>query len=250
MTHILVPYHLDEYLPDLDVPLVPDTTITMDLPDGDTWQRMAAIYEPAARAVAAAIRSGDRPVVLSGDCTASFATVAGLQRTGVDPGVVWFDAHGDVQTLETSTSGYLGGMPLRMLAGYRPELIATPLGMRTVAEEDVVLVDARDLDPPEAEYLATAPIRRCTVDELTDDVVPDRPVYLHVDFDVVRPADLPGLLFPTDGGPGFDEVVAAIGRVLATGRVAAIGLGCTWRPGYGAAEPVRAALDGFLSGAG
>jgi arginase family enzyme len=81
-------------------------------------------------------------VVVSGDCTTALGTVAGLQRPGADPGIVWFDAHGDVQTLETTASGYLGGLPLRLLAGYRPELIAAPLGLRPVPERQILLAGA------------------------------------------------------------------------------------------------------------
>ena len=112
-------------------------------------------------ALADAVAGADRPVVVSGGCNASVGVLAGLQRGGSDPAVVWFDAHGDVQTLETTASGYLGGIALRLLVGYRPELIADRLGLRPLAEDRVVLVDARDLDPPEAEYLAGAAIRRC-----------------------------------------------------------------------------------------
>ncbi|MFZ2044446.1 MAG: arginase family protein, partial [Trebonia sp.] len=100
------------------------------LPPGDTWARLAALYRQLAGAVSDAVRHGDRPVVVSGDCTTALGTVAGLQHAGIDPGIVWFDAHGDVQTLETTASGYLGGLPLRLLVGYRPELIATDLGLR------------------------------------------------------------------------------------------------------------------------
>ncbi len=82
------------------------------------------LYRRVADAVARAAGQGSRPVVLSGDCTTSLGIVAGLQHAGLDPGIVWFDAHGDLQTLETTASGYLGGLPLRILAGYRPELIA------------------------------------------------------------------------------------------------------------------------------
>jgi hypothetical protein len=53
-----------------------------------------------------------------------------------------------VQTPETSESGYLGGMPLRLLVGYRPELIAARLGLTPVPERRIVLAGARDLDPP------------------------------------------------------------------------------------------------------
>lgn len=248
MTNILVPYHLDEHIPDLDVPVRPDTVVTAELPDADPWQRMAHLYEQVSAAVSHDVWDGHRPVVLSGDCTTSLATVAGLQRARRDPGIVWFDAHGDVQTMETTTSGYLGGMPLRILTGYRPELIADRLGIRPVAEDRVVLVDARDLDPPEADYLATAAIKRCEVDQLTADRVPDGPIYLHVDFDVVDPGELPELLFPAAGGPPLDAVSAAISRVVATGRVAAVGLGCTWHPGHGAADRLRAHLEQALVG--
>src|SRR5437773_3006094 len=163
MSVIQVPYHLDEYLPDLDVPLPPDAVITPDLPAGDVWGRLSALYSSLAAAVADEAGSGGRPVVLSGDCTTALGTVSGLQRGGVEAGIVWFDAHGDVQTLETTTSGYLGGLPLRLLVGYRPELIATGLGLRAVPESHVTLVGARVLAPPEVSYLAGAHLRRCAV---------------------------------------------------------------------------------------
>jgi arginase len=244
VTRILVPYHLDEHLPQLDVPYEPDSTITADLPDGSPWQRMAALYREVADVVADEVRGGGgRPVVMSGDCTTSLATVTGLQRGGVDPAIVWFDGHGDLQTLETTASGYLGGMPLRILTGYRPELISHDLGLRRIPDDRVVLVDARDLDPPEAAFLSTSAIRRIEVDDLVADVLPSGPLYLHLDFDVVTPEELPGLLFPAAGGPGLGAVGSAISRVVATGEVAAIGVGCTWHPGHGNGARVRSQLD-------
>src|SRR5262249_61515452 len=140
---IQAPYPLDEYLPDLDVPLPRDTVITADLPAGDMWGRLSALYTGLAAAVASEAGRGGRPVVLSGDCLTALGTLSGLQRAGVEAGIVWFDAHGDVQTLETTTSGYLPGMSLRLLMGYRPELIAARLGLRAVPEDQVALLDAR-----------------------------------------------------------------------------------------------------------
>src|SRR5215467_1425734 len=193
MSVIQVPYHLDEYLPELDVPLPPDTVITADLPAGDVWGRLSALYSGLAAAVASEAGRGGRPVVLSGDCMTALGTVSGLQRAGIGAGIVWFDAHGDVQTLETSTSGYLGGLPLRLLAGYRPELIADALGLRAVPEDRIVLAGARDLDPPEIQYLAGAAIRRRQVTDLTEADLPDGPLYVHLDVDVLDPGGLPGL---------------------------------------------------------
>lgn len=96
-----------------------------------------------------------------------FSLTPGQQPDAGGAGIVWFDAHGDVQTLETTASGYLGGLPPRLLAGYRPELIADRLGLRPVAENRILLAGARDLDPPEVTYLAAAQIRRCEVTDLT-----------------------------------------------------------------------------------
>jgi len=152
-----------------------------------------------------------------------------------------------VQTLETTSSGYLGGMPLRMLVGYRPELLAAPLGLHPVGEERVLLVDARDLDPPEVAYLERAAIRRCEVAELSAGGLPGGPLYLHLDVDVVNPDELPGLRFPAAGGPGWSPVAEALGRVVGTGRVVALGVGCTWRPGHDAAERARPHLESVLA---
>jgi arginase len=242
VTTLRVPYHLDEYLPDLDFPLGKAKVITADLPHGDTWARLAALYRQVADAVSEAVRHGHRPVVLSGDCTTALGTVAGLQHAGIDPGIVWFDAHGDAQTLETTASGYLGGLPLRLLVGYRPGLIATDLGLRPIAEQRVVLTGARDLDPPEIAYLETALISRAQIQEL-DAVLPDGPLYVHLDVDVIDPGAVPGLRYPAPGGPGCAQVAAALGMLLATGRIAAVGIACTWHPGHAAA----AAVDPHLS---
>jgi arginase len=247
MSVIQVPYHLDEYLPDLDVPLPPDVVITPELPGGDVWGRLGALYSSLAAVVAGEAGRGVRPVVMSGDCTTALGTMSGLQRAGIEAGVVWFDAHGDVQTLETTTSGYLGGLPLRLLVGYRPELIAARLGLRAVPERRVTLVGARDLDPPEVSYLAGAQIRRCEVGEVDAAGLPGGPLYVHLDLDVIDPAQLPGLRFPAPGGSSPAQVAGALDVLLGTGRVAAIGVGCTWYPGHSAAAQLGDHLGAALT---
>lgn len=242
-----VPYHLDEYLPGLDVPLRAGRTVTAEFRSGDVWDRLAVLYGAVADAVAGYASRGEHPVVVSGDCTTALGTVAGLQRAGSVAGIVWFDAHGDVQTLETTASGYLGGLPLRLLVGYRPELIATHLGLRPVPEQQVLLVGARDLDPPEVSYLERARIRRAEVAELDHASLPDGPLYLHLDLDVIDSAHLPGLRYPAPGGPGPEPVAGALRWLLGTGRVAAVGLACTWHPGNGAAARVAPHLTPALA---
>ena len=158
--------------------------------------------------------------MLSGDCTTALGTVAGVQRAGEVAGVVWFDAHGDVQTLETTSSGYLGGLPLRLLVGYRPELAAARLGLRPVPERQVVLVGARDLDPPEVTYLEHAPVRRRGVTDLDPADLPDGPFYLHLDLDVIDPAEVPGLRYPAPGGTSTARLAGALRGLLGSGLVA------------------------------
>lgn len=228
MTILLVPYHQDERLPDDTIPLPAADTVDVALPEGDVWTRMVALYEAVATRVA-----DDRdglPIVVSGDCLVANATITGVQRAGIDPAIVWFDGHGDVHTLHSSTSGYLGGIALRLALGAHPDLLAGPLGQHPLAEERALLVDARDLDPAEIEYLATSRLRRLPVDEVQASRLPDGPLILHIDLDVIDGDELPGLMIPAPHGPSRRAVLDAARRVLDTGRVVALDLACTWNP--------------------
>jgi arginase len=223
MLSISVPYHLDERVDGFD-PGPVDVTVAEELPAGGPWERMAVLYGAVADRVADA---GGPVLVLSGDCTTSLGVLAGLQRSGLDPGVVWLDAHADFHTEASTSSGYLGGMPLALAVGVGTLTLPGRLGLRPVPA--AVLADARDTDPPEAVLLAGSAVSGRTVADLGP--LPDGPLYLHVDADVIDPADAPDLLYPVPGGPSLPSVLAAVRRVAATGRVAAVGLALTWRPG-------------------
>ena len=245
MPTLLVPHHLEEHLPALagELPSPPDLTVEGPAPLGDPWPWYSALHDRVASAVAAA----DGPVtVVSGDCVVAAGVLAGLQRAGHDPAVVWFDAHGDVHTVETSTSGYPGGTSLRLLTGHRPPGWTGVPDLTPVAEDRVVLAGARDLDPAEAAYLETSAVRRADVDAV--DALPDGPLLLHIDLDVVDAVDLPGLRFPVAEGPSADAVTAAARRILGTGRVAALDVAATWSaaPSPDAASSRRRLLGDLL----
>lgn len=227
MAPLLVPFHQDDRLPDDALPLDGDI-FAPPLPEAGQWERLGALYDGVADEVATRLRSGDRATVVSGDCLTALGTLTGVQRTGLDPSIIWFDAHGDMHTLESSTSGYLGGMALRFVLGAAPEPLARKLRVRPLREAQATLVDARDLDPAEVSYLETAKITRASIDKVE---VPDAAVVLHVDVDVIDAAELPGLLFPVDGGPTREAVLAAVRGVLASGRVVALDVACPWKPG-------------------
>ncbi len=231
MTIVAVPYHIDELLNPFEVGVITDREVVVDLPTGTAWDRMAAIYERVAQLVAHSLaEGGQRPIVISGDCTTSLGVLTGMRRAGLEPGVVWLDGHADFQTEATTSSGYLGGMPLSLAVGVGTLTLPTTLGLAPLDPTHVVLVDARDTDPPEHVLLDESAIKRATVLDLDSTLVPDGDVYVHIDLDVIDPVGLPDLRFPAPGGPSLDEVLAAVSRVAATGRVAAVGIAATWRP--------------------
>ena len=228
MTVLVVPFHLDERLAP---PPVPGTAVAPDLPAGGSPARVLELSRVVAARVAAAVTATGQAGVAAGDCVAALGVVAGLQSAGIDPAVVWLDAHGDYNTPATSPSGYLGGMPLAMLAGRDDLGLTAGLGLRPVAADRIVLAGARDLDPGEVDLLAADGVPQVPVPALGTGPLPPGPLYLHVDVDVIDAGELPGLRYPAAGGPDSAAVGAAVRRVLATGRVAAWTLACTWRPG-------------------
>jgi arginase len=95
-----------------------------------------------------------------------------------------------------------------------------------------VLVGARDIDPPELELLEEHAVPRVDrVEDLDEADLPDGELYLHLDIDVADPEDVPNLRYPAPGGPSLDAVLEAVARVIDTGRVIAVGLSASWRPG-------------------
>jgi arginase len=87
-------------------------------------------------------------VSIAGDCCTSLGVAAGLLAAGIDPTLIWFDAHGDFNTWETTPSGFLGGMPLAMLAGRGEQTIVHGVGLKNLEESNIYLADARETSIP------------------------------------------------------------------------------------------------------
>jgi len=235
MKTIGVPYHQDELIPGFNVGVPIAHEVTVGLPDGDAWQRMGVLYEEVARVVS----EHALPVlVISGACTTSLGILAGLQRAGREPGIVWIDAHGDFNTEATTPSGYLGGMPLALAIGVGTLTLPRSLGLRPVPTSRVVLVGARDIDPGERVLLEQSDIEQRGLSVSPIDL-PDGDLYLHVDIDICDPTVVPDLLFPAPGGPGLDAVVDLVRRLMTTGRVLAVDLAATWHHNGPAASTQR-----------
>jgi arginase len=193
--------------------------------------------------VQAALACHAAPIVLSGNCnTAAIGATAGIgaSRGHEALGVVWFDAHADAETPDTTTSGFLDGMGLAMLTGHCwKAALATIPGFRPVPGERVVLVGARDISPAERELIQRSGITHVTVDEIRthgpEAVL--RPcvnrlvaggvgeLYLHLDLDVFDPDTVaPANPYAEPGGLAPHEVHAAIDTLAARCVIAATAL--------------------------
>jgi arginase family enzyme len=154
----------------------------------------------------------ERPLVLGGDCCAHVGAVEGLAARQDRLALVWLDAHGDLNTPQTSPSGNTWGMPLRMI-----------LDSGAVAPGDVALVGARALDPPEEEYLAASGVH--TEEEAVARALSGVAcAYVALDADVVEPSEL-SVFMPEPGGLTIDEVETILRDVER--RASVLGAGFT-----------------------
>ena len=188
-----------------------------------------ALQRALAVAVRGAAARGEFPVVLAGNCNTAVGTLSGLGPRGHD--VVWLDAHGDFNTPETTVGGFLDGMSISMLAGHCwTQMTASVPGFEPIAEAAIHLVGARDLDPLERERLDASAVRMIGPADAASAIggalgeggAGGRPVYLHLDLDVVDPSEAVINRFAAGGGLSAADVEAVIREVGRRRRIAAV----------------------------
>lgn len=184
--------------------------VEIDDSDAPAKERIGALQAALAGAVREARAGGAFALIIGGDCVAAVGAVSGLGG-GDALGVIWFDAHGDFNTPETTISGYLGGMPLACVVGRGNEALREQAGLaEPVRESHVVIAGARDLDEAEELLLGETDVTLLRTTDLNDGLGGlDRAlmrvsgvagVYLHVDVDVLDPAYAPGVRYLVTNG--------------------------------------------------
>ncbi|WP_425834064.1 arginase family protein [Streptomyces fractus] len=179
-------------------------------------------------------RSGDDALLsVGGDCGIELAPVAhAVARHGDSLAVVWFDAHADLNTPDTSPSGGFHGMVLRTLLGQGPSQLV-PRPEERLSTRQIVLAGARALDPAELDFIESERVRALSVEALRE---PGQlisavagtgatHVYIHLDLDVLDPEHFASLSCPEPGGLHPDQLHAALHAL--TTRFNFVGMGIT-----------------------
>ncbi len=167
-------------------------------------------------------------LTIGGDCAVELAAVSHVMDASDDTALIWFDAHPDLNTPESSPSSAFHGMILRTLLG---EGAAGLVPARPIPAERVIVVGARSYDDPEEDCVRDLGIRCLDVDDATPEkllaaieATGASSVYLHIDLDVLDPADFNGLGYPEPFGISAAALVALIKAVKGGYEVAGAGI--------------------------
>ena len=197
----------------------------------DSVTNLGRIAQRTASAVREALQQDNSFVlVLEGDCTHAVGSIGGLAQAKGSPGVVWFDAHGDLNTMETTTSGFLGGMPYAVALGWDLEDWRLAAGLeQPVRPEAAALIGTSDLDAAEVEALQHHPILHIDAKEMIPSGIGERiqaalrtrageanAWYLHIDLDVGGPEESPGGLTPAPYWPPREHILEAARATVQT----------------------------------
>ncbi|HKC78390.1 MAG TPA: arginase family protein [Gaiellaceae bacterium] len=180
--------------------------LPLDYPEASVVEEDSLV----AQTLAVASDLPQRPLVLGGCCCSHIGAVEGLAARHERLGVVWLDAHGDLNTPQSSPSGNQWGMPLRML-----------LDGGAIDARDVALVGTRNLDPPEVEFIAANGID----DDVERVLAQVSAVYVALDCDVLDPNELT-VWMPEPDGPSVADIERIFGRIRESGTAVA-GAGLT-----------------------
>ena len=189
----------------------------------DTIINLGYLAARTSDAVYAALMRGAFPIVLQGNCTHCVGPAGGVARADGSAGIAWYDAHGDMHTLKTTSTGLIGGLPFGVCMGWDLDDWRERAGLHTpVDPAATALIGASDLDPEEEQALASHPIGRLDAKDMltgggkkTTAVLKSRARkaagwYLHFDMDVFGTDEIPGANTPAPHWPPKTELLESV----------------------------------------
>jgi len=186
-------------------------------------------------------RRGLFTIGLLPNCNGLMGMLAGFQKSGPNAkplrvGLIWFDAHGDINTPETTLSGLLAGMPVAIATGLCLERLRIQCGLEVaLPTRCITMVGVRDVDPLEQEILDASDIEYITSDEIRElsssitqqvqrlQKITDI-IYVHVDIDVLDSKEIPGHGLPVEEGPNVSELGTALEMMFKNPKVGGLGI--------------------------
>jgi arginase len=221
-------------------------------PSSDWQAELATAFELqrlVAAAVAHARAAGEVPVLLAGNCNTTLGVLAGMGADGRRVGLVWLDAHGDFNTPEEDTSGFLDGQGLAMVVGRCWRALADGVpGFTPLPERDVVLVGARDLSEAQVAVLERSALTWLRPEQVRRpadlagalDGLARRvdAVHVHVDLDVHDPSIAPANGYAAPDGLTAEEVLDVLGQTAARLPVVSATL-ASYDPAYDVEDRMR-----------
>jgi arginase len=196
--------------------------------------------------VLASLREGAMAVVVGGECTVISGALSGALIADPELSLVYFDAHGDFNTLATTPSHYIAGMVLAHMCGRSVAPLLFP-GARKISDDRVALVGARSLDSGEIANLDRSRLLRIPFDaehRESSGLVAwtrRRSVWLHLDVDVIDPREFPAVAFPAVGGPSLLSIADVMRQIFSVADVRGLsvcGYDARADPSHGLAGPL------------
>jgi arginase len=196
-------------------------------------QEIVRAAEELAKVVASIVKGDAIPVVLGGDHSIGMGTIAGLARAGHRVGVIWVDAHGDINTPDTTPSGNVHGMPFAVALGIAEDPFPSSLRGTTDGKAGVLLA-IRDIDPGEKDNIKRTGVTTITMSDI-DRIGMARAmeqaiavaskgdgIHLSLDMDAIDPDEAPGVGTPVRGGLTYREAQLAMEMLAASGKLRSI----------------------------
>ena len=172
-------------------------------------------------------KSPERVFTIGGTCGTEAAPVSYLNdRYDGDIAVIWFDAHADLNSPDTSPSGHFHGMVLRTLLGNGPDVFCENID-RPIISRQVFLAGVRDMDKVEKQYIESSNVTICEIgNDLINQIATSgfSKIYVHIDVDVINPDHFSDSLMPTQGGPSCEQLSECLSELVKRFDIVGVGI--------------------------
>ena len=219
--------YMNQYY-DLEIPIVPEITVPDDnLPNLKNLGSVVATCQAIAKYQHHVIRHGDTPLFIAGDHSSVIGSISGTSANYENPGLIWIDAHPDINTDKTTVTGNIHGMPVAALLGMGEKSLTTILTPeQKLKPENIVMIGLRDIDPPEQKFLDELHIKYYTYDDVCRKGLKTcidqsieylshlDAVHLSFDIDSMDPSVMPGVSVPVASGFNTRDVYKMITAFL------------------------------------